>query len=133
MRLLHRAKGTGGVRLVTDAMAGAGMPDGDQRLGGRPVTVKAGRTVLRAGTSIAGSTLTMEVAVQNAVRFLEISVEEAVAMASTNSARLLGLGDHKGEIKAGFDADLIVLDERLSVRATMVAGQWLFGPPTGPT
>ncbi len=129
MRLLYRAKGAYGVRLVTDAMSAAGMPDGDYQLGGRQVTVIGGRAVLAGGGSIAGSTLTMEAAVQNAVRFLGISVEEAVLMASTNSARLLGLGRRKGEISAGSDADLVVLDELLAVQATMVAGQWIMGPP----
>jgi N-acetylglucosamine-6-phosphate deacetylase len=71
----------------------------------------------------------MEAAVQNAVRFLEISVEEAVSMASTNPARLLGLDGRKGAIEAGRDADLLVLDDRLAVQATMVAGEWAFGAP----
>jgi N-acetylglucosamine-6-phosphate deacetylase len=127
MRLAYRAKGAQGIRLVTDAMSAAGMPDGEYRLGGRPVTVAAGRAVLKGGRSIAGSTLTMEAAVQNAVRFLGIPVEEAVLMASTNSARLLGLHGRKGEIKPGYDADLVVLDEVLAVRATMVAGRWVSG------
>lgn len=129
MRVLYRAKGAPGMRLVTDAMSAAGMPDGEYRLGGRQVTVVEGRAVLAGGGSIAGSTLTMEASVQNAVRFLGISVEEAVLMASTNSARLLGLGRRKGGISAGLDADLVVLDERLAVQATMVAGQWIVGPP----
>jgi N-acetylglucosamine-6-phosphate deacetylase len=127
MRLVCKAKEISGVRLVTDAMAAAGMPDGDYRLGGRPVEVKQGRAVLKGGASIAGSTLTMEAAVQNAVRLLGVSVEQAVRMAATNSARLLSLP--KGEIAAGLDADLLVLDENLAVQATMVAGEWLFGPP----
>jgi N-acetylglucosamine-6-phosphate deacetylase len=129
MRLLYRAKGADGVRLVTDAMAAAGMPDGEYRLGGRPVTVNGGRAVLKGGASIAGSTLTMEAAVQNAVRLLEVPVQEAVRMASTNPARLLGLERQKGEIRTGLDADLLVLDERLAVKATMVAGEWVFGRP----
>lgn len=129
MRLLYRAKRAHGMRLVTDAMSAAGMPDGEYRLGGRQVTVTEGRAVLAGGGSIAGSTLTMEAAVRNAVRLLGISVEEAVLMASTNSARLLGLGRRKGEISTGFDADLVVLDEGLAVQATMVAGQWIVGPP----
>src|SRR2546421_6721995 len=99
MRLVYRAKGALGIRLVTDAMSAAGMPDGEFQLGGRSVTVAGGRAVLKGGGSIAGSTLTMEMAVQNAVRFLGIPVEEAVLMASTNSARLLGLQGRKGEIK----------------------------------
>lgn len=128
MRLIWRTKGTSGVRLVTDAMAAAGMPDGEYRLGGRAVSVHNGHAVLKGGDSIAGSTLTMEAAVQNAVRLVGASVEEAVAMASSNSARLLNI--NKGEITEGRDADLVVLDESLAVQATMVAGQWLFGPPT---
>ena len=129
MRLLYRAKGARGVRLVTDAMAATGLPDGEYRLGGRSVTVTEARSVLTGGGSIAGSTLTMEAAVQNAVRFLEVPIEEAVLMSSTNSATLLGLEERKGAIEAGLDADLVVLDERLNVEATMVAGQWLAGRP----
>jgi N-acetylglucosamine-6-phosphate deacetylase len=127
-RLVYRAKGLSGMRLVSDAMAAAGMPDGEYRLGERPVIVTEDRPVTRDGQSIAGSTLTMERAVQNAVRFLDISLPEAVVMASTNPARLLGLGERKGAIAAGFDADLVVSDERLAVRATMVGGQWVRSP-----
>lgn len=128
MRLLYRAKGAGGIRLVTDAMAAAGMPDGAYELGGRAVKVAGGKVVLASGETLAGSTLTMEAAVQNAVRWLGLSIEEAVLMASTNSARLLGLGARKGAIAEGLDADLLVLDEQLSVKATMVSGRWLAGP-----
>jgi N-acetylglucosamine-6-phosphate deacetylase len=129
MRLLYRAKGAPGVRLMSDAMSAAGMPDGEYQFCGRPVTVAGGRVVLAGGGPIAGSTLTMEAAVRNAVRLLGIGIEEAVLMASTNSARLLGLSGRKGEISAGSDGDLVVLDEHLAVQATMVAGQWMFGPP----
>jgi N-acetylglucosamine-6-phosphate deacetylase len=110
-------------------MSAAGMPDGEYRLGGRPVSVAGGRAVLAGGESIAGSTLTMEEAVQNAVRLLGAAVEDAILMASANSARLLGMEGRKGEISAGSDADLVVLDDALAVQATMVAGQWMFGAP----
>ena len=128
MRLVYRAKGLAGVRLVTDATAAAGMPDGEYPLGGRAVSVTEGIALLKDAESISGSTLTMEAAVQNAVRWLRISVEEAVIMASSNPARLLGLADRKGAIRSGLDADLVVLDEELAVRATMVAGEWRLGP-----
>jgi N-acetylglucosamine-6-phosphate deacetylase len=129
MRLLHRAKGPLGIRLVTDASSAAGMPDGEYRLGGREITVSGGRAVLSGGESLAGSTLTMEAAVQNAVRFLGVPIEEAVLISSTNSARLLGLEGRKGAIAAGLDADLVVLDDRLAVEATMVAGRWVARTP----
>lgn len=128
LRVVFRAKGQAGVRLVTDAMQAAGMPDGEYRLGGAVVEVRAGRAEIAGGGSIAGSTLTMGGAVRNAVRFLGVHVEEAVAMAALNPARLLGIADRKGSIAAGMDADLVVLDESLEVRATMVGGSWVLEP-----
>jgi N-acetylglucosamine-6-phosphate deacetylase len=124
LRLAYRAKGPGGIRLVTDAMQAAGMPDGAYLLGTAPVEVVDGRATLPDGGSIAGSTLTMEDAVRNAVRFLGIDVAEASRLASRNPARLLGLADRKGAIAPGLDADLVVLDDDLRVRATLVAGTW---------
>jgi N-acetylglucosamine-6-phosphate deacetylase len=128
MRLVHRLKGAQGLRLVTDAIAAAGMPDGEYPLGARTVTVTGGRPLFPGSEAIAGSTLTMDGAFRNAVGFLGITVEEAVALTSTNSARLLDLDGRKGAIAPGLDADLLVLSERLGVEATMVAGQWLMGP-----
>ncbi|MBV9800982.1 MAG: N-acetylglucosamine-6-phosphate deacetylase, partial [Solirubrobacterales bacterium] len=105
LRLALRAKGTKGVRLVTDAIHAAGMPDGSYRLAGAEVIVSAGRASVAGGGPIAGSTLTMDAAVRNAVRFLDLSLEEACIPASSNPARLLGLGDRKGAISPGLDAD----------------------------
>jgi N-acetylglucosamine-6-phosphate deacetylase len=156
MRLALRAKGVGGLRLITDAIAAAGMGDGEYRLGEAPVVVRDGRaTLARAGVragagggvgggqwdagddgtadgTIAGSTLTMDAALANAVRFLGVTVEEAVALASTNPARLLGLGAAKGAIAVGYDADVVVLDAHLRACSTMIAGRWVGGrePPT---
>jgi N-acetylglucosamine-6-phosphate deacetylase len=124
LRLACRAKGVDGIRLVTDAMAAAGMPDGNYHLGSTGVVVSQGRATVADSDSIAGSTLTMDVAVQNAVRWLGATVEEAVAMASRNPARLFGF--RKGAIAPGMDADLVVLDDWLRVRRTMIAGEWVF-------
>ncbi len=131
LRLFYRAKGASGIRLVSDAISAAGMPDSEYPLGARTVTVRDGRPALAGSERIAGSTLTMEAAVQNAVRFLGLSVEEAVPISSTNAARFLGLGGHKGAIAPGFDADLLVLGDDLSVEATMAAGRWITSPPAG--
>jgi N-acetylglucosamine-6-phosphate deacetylase len=128
LRLAHRAKGTAGIGLVTDAIAGAGMPDGEYRLGAASVSVVDGRATVDGGEVLAGSTLTMDAAVRNAVGFLDVSVEEAVTLASGNPARLLGLDARKGKLAPGFDADLVVLDDELQVRGTLARGEWLFGP-----
>jgi N-acetylglucosamine-6-phosphate deacetylase len=141
LRLAYRAKGRSGVTLVTDAMQAAGMPDGEYRLGATAVTVTGGRAVTGGGGAIAGqadtgdggaiagSTLTMDAAVRNAVRFLGVTVEQASALASANPARVVGLADRKGAVAAGYDADLVVLDDELRVRGTLVAGDWVLGPP----
>jgi N-acetylglucosamine-6-phosphate deacetylase len=129
LRLVYRTKGVAGVRLVTDAMQAAGMADGSYRLGSSDVTVTDGHAMITGGASIAGSTLTMGEAVKNAVRFLGVGVEDAVVMASGNPARLLGLGDRKGAVAEGMDADLAILDDDLSVSGTVVRGVWVHGPP----
>lgn len=128
MRLVHRVKHSGGMRLVTDAMAAAGMPSGEYRLGASRVRVQDGRATLADGDSLAGSTLTMDAAVRNAVQLMEMSVTEAVTLASLSPARALGLS-RKGIIAAGRDADLVVLDDGLQCVATMVGGTWVQPPP----
>ncbi len=132
LRLAFRAKGLSRATLVTDAMQAAGMPNGEYRLGGATVIVSAGRAEIAGGGSIAGSTLTMDAAVANAVRFLGISLEEAVVLACGNPARLLGLERRKGAIAPGFDADLTILGDDLRACGTLVAGEWVYGPPERP-
>ena len=128
LRIAFRSKGLSGVRLVTDAIEAAGMPDGDYRLGSETVAVRAGRATAFGGERLAGSTLTMAEAVRNAVSMLGMTVEDAVVLASANPARLIGLADRKGAIVAGFDADLVALGDDLDVRGTMVGGTWVVGP-----
>lgn len=128
LRLALRSCGRGGVRLITDAIAAAGMPDGDHRLGAREVTVTAGVARLGPGprAALAGSTLTMDAAVASAVRFLGLDVPEAVALASAVPARVLGIADRKGAIAPGQDADIVVLDDDLCARGTIAVGHWFF-------
>jgi N-acetylglucosamine-6-phosphate deacetylase len=129
LRLAIGAKGLGAVRLVTDAMQAAGMPDGEYRLGSSRVLVEQGRALLAGTEIIAGSTLTMDRALAVITRLAGISVPQAVALGSAAPARLLGLGERKGAIAPGFDADLVVLDEQLRACGTLVGGRWAFGPP----
>ena len=127
MRLAFRACGAAGIRLITDATAAAGMPDGNYRLGARGVTVVAGEARLGSepGAALAGSTLTMDAAVAGAVRFLGLEVPGAVALASAVPARVLGIDDRKGAITPGQDADLVVLDDDLHARGSMAGGDWV--------
>jgi N-acetylglucosamine-6-phosphate deacetylase len=112
----------GGFTLVTDAMAAAGMGDGDYRLGSMEVRVSGGVARLAAGDSIAGSTLTMENAVRNAVHASGLSVPDAVAAATVTPARVLGLDD-RGALRPGLRADLLVLDDDLAVAEVVRGGR----------
>ncbi|WP_034336395.1 N-acetylglucosamine-6-phosphate deacetylase [Deinococcus misasensis] len=118
-KLLHTLKPEATL-LITDAMRAAGLPDGVYDLGGQAVQVKEGVTRTLSG-SLAGSVLTMDQAVRNAVE-CGVALEEAVRMASRYPARHLGL-QHKGEIKVGHDADLVVLDTGLQVQQVYIKGQ----------
>jgi N-acetylglucosamine-6-phosphate deacetylase len=123
VQLVLKMKGAERVCLITDAMAAAGRPDGHYTLGDLDVTVENGKAFLTEGHNIAGSTLTMDVAVRNMMQKVGVTLPDAVRMASTNPARELGLADKKGSIAVGMDADLVLLDESFSVVRTWVEGR----------
>ncbi|HET9093539.1 MAG TPA: N-acetylglucosamine-6-phosphate deacetylase [Solirubrobacteraceae bacterium] len=114
--------------LVTDAIDATGVGDGRFWLGGQEVQVHGGEARLVASGSLAGSTLTMDRAVRNAVRSSGVGIERASAAASGVPARVLGLEGELGAIAAGHRADLVVLDDDLEVSAVMVAGAWCDAP-----
>jgi len=126
VKLITRAKGVHNVILVTDAMAAAGMPDGDYDLGGLPVHMKCGVARLKENDSLAGSTLTMISAVRFLVREIGVSLEEASLMASANPARQLGLADSIGTLEAGKQADFLLLNDDLDIQSTWIDGKKLF-------
>ncbi|MCW3839215.1 N-acetylglucosamine-6-phosphate deacetylase [Micromonospora yasonensis] len=110
--------------LITDAMAAAGMPDGEYELGGQAVTVADGVARLSRDGAIAGSTLTMDAALRHAVA-AGIALPDACRMAATTPARAIGLGNQVGALQAGLRADLLVLDDDLNVVRVMRGGAWV--------
>lgn len=119
------AAGPGRIALVTDATAGAGSDAGAHRLGTAEVRVQDGAPRLADGVTLAGSVLTMDVALARAVRELGLPIGTAVEAASTTPARVLGIGDRVGSIEPGKDAALVVLDGDLRVEAVMSRGVWI--------
>ncbi|MFC0503800.1 N-acetylglucosamine-6-phosphate deacetylase [Micromonospora costi] len=109
--------------LITDAMAAAGMPDGEYELGGQAVTVADGVARLARDGAIAGSTLTMDAALRHAVA-TGIPMADAARMVATTPARAIGLGDQVGALQVGLRADLVVLDDDLNVIRVLRAGSW---------
>ena len=91
------------VVLVTDAMAAAGMPPGRYTLGGQEVELApSGRVAVPGAPNLAGSALRLDVAIGNTVRFAGVTLDEAVAMASTRPAEYVGLPT-AGKVVAEWD------------------------------
>lgn len=104
VKAMVRAKTPERSLLVTDAVAAAGMPPGRYALGGQPVELDAsGRVWAPAGGSLAGSALSLDAAIGNAVRFTGLGLDEVVAMASAQPARYLGI-EAAGRLSAEWDA-----------------------------
>ncbi len=124
VRLL-RAVAPGRLALITDAMGAAAASDGMYRLAGYDVRVQDGVARMVDGGSIAGSTLTMDVAVRRAVLDVGMPLVDAVNAASLVPARFLGVDDRYGAVAPGRVADLVVTGAGLEVRAVMTGGVWV--------
>src|SRR5690606_5394711 len=121
--LLQAAPGR--IALVTDAMAAAGMADGDYRIGSLDVRVEQGLPRLAGGDSIAGSTLTLDRAIRVLVA-AGVPLETALDAATRAPADALGRDD-LGILRVGARADLVALDARLEVAAVWRDGQLAAG------
>jgi len=109
------------VVLVTDSIAATDMPDGVYELGGLKIHVERGVCKLVGVDKLAGSTLTMDKAIRNIVE-LGYSLVDVVKMASLTPAKSIELDIKIGDIRPGYRADLVVLDERFNVLKTIVNG-----------
>ena len=119
VKLFADAKGHDDTVLITDATAATGMPDGRYRLGALEVEVKDGRSM--ANGKLAGSVLTMDRAVRNLAAFAAWPLEQAIAAATRNPARIAGLAG-KGALIPGADADFVVLSPAGEVERTFAGG-----------
>ncbi len=122
LRVALATKPQGKVMLVTDAMPPVGADSPSYELYGEVITAVDG-VVRNAAGSLAGSALDMATAVRNAVDLLGLTLEEAARMASRYPAQFLNVDDRLGEIAEGYQADLVLLDDALQVRATWIAGE----------
>lgn len=123
MKLLYRAKGPQGICLVTDATAGAGLPDRSQfSLFGNQCVVENGFCLLTDLSALAGSAARMVDLVRTMVRTVNVPLHEAIAMATQNPARAIRL-ETKGCLMVGMDADFVVLSPELDVVRTFRCGE----------
>ena len=121
LRLVYKIKGVERTCLITDALACA---DSDSKEAFDPrVIIEDGVCKLADHSALAGSIATMDRLIRTVVQKAEIPLEDAVRMASETPARIMGVYDRKGSLQKGKDADILVLDEDLNVRAVWAMGK----------
>ena len=126
MKMLYRAKGPRGICLVTDATAGAGLPQGSPfALFGKNCIVENGVCILADRSALAGSAARMIDLIRMLLHEVSVPLNEAIAMATENPARAIGL-ETKGRLIVGADADFVVLSPRLDVVQTFGGGELLW-------
>lgn len=111
--------------IITDSIQVAGLPDGTYDMAGETVIVDGIKCRFPNGT-IAGSALTMDRAVRNVMAHTGLPLWQVVKMASLNPANSIGLGEVKGSIEIGKDADIIITDRDFNVQATFVRGNIVY-------
>ena len=126
LQLLVRNKTSARLSLISDAIAAAGLGDGDYQIWGGKIAVKNGRTQNARG-HIAGSVITMLDAVRMMFS-LGFSECDVARMAASNPAKLLGIDGYCGSIEQGKRADLVALDDERNVRLTIIGGRVGFAP-----
>ncbi|WP_307628610.1 N-acetylglucosamine-6-phosphate deacetylase [Streptomyces turgidiscabies] len=128
LQLAFHHAGADRVAFITDAMDAAGFGDGRYLLGPLEVEVSEGVARLVEGGSIAGSTLTLDLAFRRAVTVDRLPVTDVVSALSANPARLLGMYDRVGSLEPGKDADLVLLDADFTLKGVMRKGSWVVKP-----
>lgn len=129
LQFAYRFKGPDRIALVTDSMRGAGMPDGLSILGSRQngmqVLLEGGVAKLMDRSAFAGSVATTDRLVHNMCTLAGATLTDAVKMATATPARIMGFTD-RGTLEAGQRADLVLFDEAITIRHTIVGGKTVY-------
>ena len=129
LKLIYKVKGADNIALVTDSIRAAGMPDGPSVLGkidnGMEVIVEDGVAKLLDRTAFAGSVATFDRLVRTMINLGEVSLTDAIKMSTKTPARILGLKS-KGQLDAGFDADVVIFDDDINVKRTVIGGKTVY-------
>lgn len=122
MKVLWMVKKPSKLVLISDAIRAAGMPDGNYQIDERPIKVANGAVRLLDGT-LAGSTLTLDRALKNFMAATQEPLTEVWQTVSLNPACAIGLGDQKGSLEVGKDADLVLVNDDIQIRLTIAQGR----------
>lgn len=124
-QFLVNVKGKDKVVLITDSMRAGCMKDGEYDLGGQKVIVKDNSARLEDGV-LAGSVLTLNKAVNNIKNNTNLKINEVVNMVSLNPAREIKLDKNKGSLDINKDADIVIFDEEINIKTTIVEGTVIY-------
>lgn len=127
LKLVYKVKGVEKTCLVTDALKYAAY---DGEVDDPRYIIENGVCKLADHSSLAGSIATMDKLVQVMAFKAGIPVADAIRMASETPARIIGVGDRKGTLQRGKDADILILDKKLNVRCVFAAGHMIEGTNT---
>jgi len=122
VKMLSKIKGTHRLIAISDSIMAAGLPDGDYKLGVNEIVVSDGDAKLKSDGTRAGSTLTLDRALKNIIKFTGLSLEEVIPVLTENPARLINVYDRKGSIEDGKDADIVFLNENSDIIAVYARG-----------
>jgi N-acetylglucosamine-6-phosphate deacetylase len=125
LKLVKRMKSSESTVLVSDAISSAGLPDGEYKFGSEELKVDKGVSRLESGYLV-GSTIRLSDAIRNMIRLTGIAPKEAIEMATFTPAKVLGVLEKKGRLIPGMDADITVLDHKLTVVLTIVEGRIVY-------
>lgn len=123
VRAAFRMLGADRIVFISDSMRATGMPDGRYTLGGLDVDVTGNRAVLASDGALAGSATNLLDCMRTAVREMGVPLADAVACATINPARSLGIDDRYGSIRPGKKADFLLLDTELNLKAVVKDGK----------
>lgn len=126
IKLTYKILGKDKIILITDAMPGKGLGDGEYEFGKLPCVIKDNKAFEKASGRIAGSTLGMNDAMRNMMAFTGCSLEDAVIMACVNPAKLLKADHRYGSLSKGKSADFVLLDDDLNVFATFIDAKCVY-------
>jgi N-acetylglucosamine-6-phosphate deacetylase len=127
LKLIYKIKGPDRIALITDAMRGAGMPEGNSILGnketGLTVIIEDGVAKLPDRSSFAGSVATTDRLVRTMLSVAEVPMVEAIRMITHTPARIMNMQNHIGSLKVGLDADINIFDENIQLKHTILKGK----------
>jgi len=130
LKLIYKIKGPEKIALITDSMRAAGMPEGKSILGslanGMEVDVEDGVAKLPDRTAFAGSVATADRLVRTMLRLAGTPLPETIQMITTTPARIMGVDKTKGSLAKGKDADVVIFDNDIRIKTTIVGGKIIY-------